>query len=128
MCYLSRKLQNKIFLRKSVKNCNFKVKNLSFKNASIAERVKCCDMEDRTVVAYGCWKTKMLICGMEGENVVAYRRLPPPPFLTLRFRKFWFYMLHCNLKNLYISSNIERKKGRLYSILLDPSPLHKFEN
>ena len=25
-------------------------------------------MEDRTVVAYGCRKTKKLISGMEGEN------------------------------------------------------------
>ena len=38
--------------------------------------VKCCSIEDRTVVAYCCRKTKKLICGMEGENVVAYGRLP----------------------------------------------------
>jgi len=32
-------------------------------------------MEDRTVVAHGCRKTKMIICGMGGEHVVAYDRL-----------------------------------------------------
>jgi len=35
-------------------------------------------MEDRTDVAHGCRKTKKLICGMEGENVMAYCRLPSP--------------------------------------------------
>jgi len=35
-------------------------------------------MEDRTVVAHGCRKTKKLICGMKGKNVVAYGRLPSP--------------------------------------------------
>jgi len=34
-------------------------------------------MEDRTVVAHGCRKTKQ-ICGMEGKNVAAYGRLPSP--------------------------------------------------
>ena len=29
-------------------------------------------MEDRKVVTHGCRKTKKIICGMEGENVVAY--------------------------------------------------------
>ena len=42
-----------------------------------AGRLKCCDMEDCTVVAYDCRKTKNLICGMEGKIVVAYGRLPP---------------------------------------------------
>ena len=42
----------------------------------IAGRLKCCGMEDRTVVANGYWKTKKLICGMEGKNVVTYGRLP----------------------------------------------------
>jgi len=32
-------------------------------------------MEDRTVVAHGCRKTKKIICGMEDENVVAHDRL-----------------------------------------------------
>ena len=34
--------------------------------------------EDHMVVAYGCRKTKKKICGMEGENVVAYDLLPSP--------------------------------------------------
>ena len=34
-------------------------------------------MEDRTIVAHGYRKTKKIICGMEGENVVAYS----PPLL-----------------------------------------------
>ena len=29
-------------------------------------------MEVRTFLAHDCWKTKKLICGMEGENVVAH--------------------------------------------------------
>ena len=35
-------------------------------------------MEDLTVVAHDYWKTKKIICGMEGENVVAYGRMPSP--------------------------------------------------
>jgi len=35
-------------------------------------------MEDLTVLAYGCRKTKKLLCGIEVENVVAYDRLPFP--------------------------------------------------
>jgi len=38
-------------------------------------------MEDSTVVAHNCRKTKKLIYGMEGENVVAYGRLPSPAHL-----------------------------------------------
>ena len=33
-------------------------------------------MEDRTVLSHGCRKTNKLICGMEGENVMAYGLLP----------------------------------------------------
>ena len=40
-------------------------------------------MEDRTVVAHGCRKTKKIICGMEGITVVAYGRMPSPAFKTL---------------------------------------------
>jgi len=40
-------------------------------------------MEYRTVVAHGCRrKRKKLIRGMEGENVVAYGRLPSPALPT----------------------------------------------
>ena len=45
-------------------------------NVIIAGRLKCCGMEDRMVLAYGCRKSKKLICGMGGKNVVAYGRLP----------------------------------------------------
>ena len=34
-------------------------------------------MEDRTVVAHDCRKTKKIICGMEGENVQAHGCLSP---------------------------------------------------
>ena len=37
-----------------------------------AGRLKCCGMEDRTVVAHDGWKTKNILCGMLGENVVVY--------------------------------------------------------
>ena len=50
---------------------------LLFKNVITDRRLKFCGMKDRTVVAHACQKTK-LICGMEGENVVAYGRLPSP--------------------------------------------------
>ena len=39
-------------------------------------------MDDRTVVAHGCRKTKKIICGMEVENVVAYGRCLPPLVLA----------------------------------------------
>jgi len=32
-------------------------------------------MKDLAVEAHGCRKTKKIICGMEGENVVAHGRL-----------------------------------------------------
>ena len=35
--------------------------------------------EDQTVVAHGCQKTKKkILCGIEGENVVAYGGLHSP--------------------------------------------------
>ena len=50
--------------------------------------IKCCGMEDRTVVANGCRKTKKLICGTEGQNIVAYGRLPSPAhYACLSVRK-----------------------------------------
>ena len=59
------------------KNYNYNALNLLFKNVITAGRLKCCGMEDRTIVAHGYRKTKKIICGMEGENVVAYS----PPLL-----------------------------------------------
>ena len=56
-------------------NHNFNALYLLFKNEITAGRLNCCGMEDRTIVAHGCWKTKMIICGMEGENVVDNDRL-----------------------------------------------------
>jgi len=47
----------------------------------LAGRLKCGGKEDQRIVAYGCGKTKKLIFGMEGENVVAYERLPGSPWL-----------------------------------------------
>ena len=35
-------------------------------------------MEDQTVVALGCRKTKKLIWGMKGKKVAAFDRLPSP--------------------------------------------------
>jgi len=43
-------------------------------------------MEDRTVVAHGCRKTKKIICGMEGKIVEAYGRLPSPSNTDGTFR------------------------------------------
>ena len=39
-------------------------------------------MEDGAVVAHACSKTKMIISGMEGKNVVACGRLPYPAHVT----------------------------------------------
>ena len=47
-----------------------------FVNGINAGRHRCCGIEERTVVAYGCRKTKKVIFGMEGENVLAYNHLP----------------------------------------------------
>ena len=56
-----------------------------------AERLKCCGMKGRTVVAHGYQKTKKLVCGMEGENVVAYGRLPPPPPRYIQIKHTWYF-------------------------------------
>ena len=40
-------------------------------------------MEDRTVEARGCRKTKRLLSGMEGKIVAYHVRLPSPPPFTL---------------------------------------------
>ena len=37
-----------------------------------AGRLKCCGMEDRTVVAHDGWKTKKILCGMEDRTVLAH--------------------------------------------------------
>ena len=66
-----------------LKNQNFNPLNLLFKNVMTAGRLNCCGMEDRTVVAHGCWKTKKIICGMEGKNAVSYGHLPSPARLIM---------------------------------------------
>ena len=48
-------------------NHKFNAINLSFKNVITAGRLKWCGMEDRTIVAHGCRKTKKLRCGMDGK-------------------------------------------------------------
>jgi len=35
--------------------------NLPFENVIFAGILKCCGMEDRTVVAHACWNTKKLL-------------------------------------------------------------------
>ena len=35
-------------------------------------------MDDRTVVAHGCRKTKKIICDMKVKNVLTYGSLPSP--------------------------------------------------
>ena len=64
--------------------------------------VKCGSMEDLTVVAYGCRKTKNLKCGMEGENVVDYGRLSSPAHQT--FNNFLMYLMSFKLKTIFKSS------------------------
>ena len=56
-----------------------------------AARLKCCGLEDRTVVAYSLRKTKKIICGMVGESVVAFGRLPSPAHSV---RIFFFVLMH----------------------------------
>jgi len=41
-------------------------------------RVKCGGTVEEIVMAHGCGKRKKLICGPEGEIVVAHGRLPSP--------------------------------------------------
>ena len=50
--------------------------NIPFKKVVLPGRVECGAMEGEIVVAHGCRKRKKLICGPEGEIVVAYGRLP----------------------------------------------------
>ena len=44
------------------------------------------------VVAYGCRKTKKLICGMEGKHVVTYGRLPSPAQCVCVGSRLWVLM------------------------------------
>ena len=67
-----------LILGKKFENHNFKALNLLFKNVITDGRLECFGMEDRTIVAHGCRKTKKLICGMEEKNGVANGRLPAP--------------------------------------------------
>ena len=60
-----------------------KALNISYQKVVLAGRVKCGGMEREIVVAHGCQKRKNLICGTEGEMVVAHGRLPSPARLTL---------------------------------------------
>ena len=55
---------------------NHKALNISFKKVALL-----CT-EEEIVVAHGCRKRKKLICGPEGEIVVAHGRLPSPALQT----------------------------------------------
>ena len=59
-------------------NHTLKALNIPFKKVVLHGRVKCGGTEGELVVAYGCQKTKKLICGTDGEIVVAHGRLPSP--------------------------------------------------
>ena len=81
-----------------------------------------CDMENQKVGAYSLPEDKKLICGIEGENVVAHGRLLSPArvvsvlklptFQTVFCLRFLFFKL-CN--NICIQKNIKTKN---YSSLL----------
>ena len=72
------KLENQSLWQKLNSFTNWKRSNCRKTRILWHGRPNGCGMEDRTVVAYDCRKTKKLICGMKGENVVAYGRLPFP--------------------------------------------------
>jgi len=57
------------------------------KQIIIGGRRNFCGMEERTIVAHGCRKTKKLRFGMEGTTVVAHGRLPSSslPFILPSF-------------------------------------------
>ena len=55
------------------------------------KRVKCGDIKGKVVVAHGCRKTKKLICGTEGEIVVAHDPLLSPTRTTRQL--FIHYMI-----------------------------------
>ena len=55
-------------------------------NVIIAGRIKCCGMEERMVLAYGCRKSKKLICGMEGKMLwLMVVCLPPLTGMSMCF-------------------------------------------
>jgi len=60
--------------------------NIPIKQVFLPERVKCCG-PGQIVVAHCCRKRKNLICGTEGEIVVAHVRLPFPAPQTACQRK-----------------------------------------
>ena len=74
------------------------VLNLSFKNLLTTGRLKCCGMEDHTVVVHGCRKTKQIIRGMDGESAVAYGRLPCPAHTAQLLYNSWFLYV---IKNFF---------------------------
>ena len=78
-------------------------------------------MEDRLVVAHNCRKTNKIICGMEGENVVAYGRLPflARPTPSIRELGTWLYVPNYTRRILkptpVVSENLEH--GPMYPII-----------
>ena len=59
-------------------NHTLKALNIPFKKVVLPERVKCGGTEGEIVVAYGCRNRKKLICGPEGEILVALAPSVPP--------------------------------------------------
>jgi len=62
----------------------FQIKLLSFEKVIIPGRLKCCGMEDRTVVAYFCRKTKKVIC-VQGRGKMLWPWPPAFPFKRVSF-------------------------------------------
>jgi hypothetical protein len=60
-------------------------------------------MEERTVVAHGCRKTKKLKCGMEGKNVEAYGCLPSYTPSALRSKLSTTFSLLNRFNILYVT-------------------------
>ena len=76
------------------KNHYFGGLNLLFKNKVIAETLKFCDMERKTIWSWlmAAGREKKLISGIKGENIVAYGLAPClPPYLQL---KSTFFLLN----------------------------------
>ena len=77
---------NIYLLRDSAENHTLKALNIPSKKVVLPGRVKCGGTEGEIVVTHCCRKRKKLICGVEGEIVVAHGRLPPPALITCQFQ------------------------------------------
>ena len=79
-------------------------------------------MEDRTIVAHGCRKTKKPICGMEGKNVVPCGRLAFPRSaaqFTVLGRNLFSIANDCTVNPSDLSKMLVKKQIKYFDVPLE---------